>query len=68
MPSDGKLVTEIRLLIEKHLAWKAPGMIPLYEENGTYVGYANIKGEKNNDNAKVLCPVDELLGFNRQWA
>ena len=67
MPSDGKLVTEIPQLIEEHLAWEAPGMMPLYEENSTYVGYVHIKPEKN-DNAKALCPVDAPTGFNRQWA
>eukprot|EP00972_Heterocapsa_arctica_P020111 2968740-Heterocapsa_arctica.AAC.1 len=46
---------EIKQLIEKHLALGAPGVMSLYEENGTYVGYVNIKPEKNAG-AEELCP------------
>jgi hypothetical protein len=54
-------------LIEKHLAWDAPGVMPLYEENGTYVGYVNIAPEKNAG-AKELCPVDRSGNSRQMWS
>ena len=55
-PSTGRLASEIRKLVARRIGAEK-GVIPLWEENGTYVGYL-WTGDRQTESSRALCPVD----------
>ena len=66
IPSDGRLAKDIKKLIERRVGAEK-GVIPLWEEYGTYVGYVKM-GVPRATPSKPLCPVGADEVFRGQAA
>jgi len=72
LPGNGRLMKRIREMIAREISQET-GAIPLWEEQGTYVGYVRLAGPaatgeaKTGTRAAALCPVgQEETVFRRQ--